>query len=204
MNKNIITAFGVAIGMAFSSGVMAQALSKQEYKDTMERIESDYSSDKKNCQSLSGNANDICMAEADGKEKVAKANLEARDKNTKSAYHDARIVGIEARYSVAKERCDEKTGNNKDVCMKEAKAAEVTAKADAKAQMKSSKAHAMANEKSTEARKDAREKSADARHDAAVDKHDAEFSVAKEKCDVLAGNARTNCINDAKARYGKM
>lgn len=204
MNKTIITTFGVAIGLAFSSGVMAQALSKQEYKDTMERIESDYSSDKKNCQSLSGNANDICIAEADGKEKVAKANLEARDKNTKGAYHDARIAGIEARYSVAKERCDEKTGNNKDVCMKEAKAAEVTAKADAKAQMKSSKAHTMANEKSNEARKDAREKSADARHDAAVDKHDAEFSVAKEKCDVLAGNARTNCINDAKARYGKM
>jgi hypothetical protein len=35
---------------------------------------------------------------------------------------------------VAKEKCDDKAGNEKDVCVKEAKAALVRAKADAKAQ----------------------------------------------------------------------
>jgi hypothetical protein len=33
---------------------------------------------------------------------------------------------------VAKERCDDKSGNPKDICVEEAKAAQATAKADAK------------------------------------------------------------------------
>jgi hypothetical protein len=70
--------------------------------------------------------------------------------------------------AVAKERCDDSAGNVKDVCVKEAKAAHVSAKADAKAQ----------------------EKIVDAHKDAAVDKRDAEYAVAKEKCDALSGNTK--------------
>ena len=39
---------------------------------------------------------------------------------------------LEATYDVAKEKCDELSGNSKDVCVKEANAALVKAKADAK------------------------------------------------------------------------
>lgn len=204
MKTPIITAMAVAAGLAFSFSAMAQtsSLSKQEYKDGLERIESEHSSDKKACQPLSGNASDICMAEANGKEKVSRANLEARDKNTGAAHYDARLAVIDANYSVARERCDDRAGNNKDVCMKEAKAAEISAKADAKAQRKSNKAYRDANDKSTGARQEASEKSADARHDAAVDKRDARYAVAKEKCDVLAGDVQAKCIDEAKARYG--
>lgn len=28
-------------------------------------------------------------------------------------------------------------------------------------------------------------------------------AVAKEKCDTFAGDAKANCVNDAKARFGK-
>jgi hypothetical protein len=204
MKAPIITAMAVAAGLAFSFGAMAQTLplSKQEYKDGLERIESEHRSDKKACKALSGNASDICMAEANGKKKVSKANLEARDKNTRKAHYGARVAGIEADYSVARERCDDRAGNNKDVCMKEAKSAKIAAKADAKAQMKSNKAYRNANDKSTEARQEAREKSADARHDAAVDKRDARYAVAKERCDALAGDVQAKCIDEAKARHG--
>ena len=47
------------------------------------------------------------MAEADGANKVAKADLEARDKGTLKAQTDARIARAEADYDVAKERCDD-------------------------------------------------------------------------------------------------
>ncbi len=203
MSKFATTAIAVAIGLTFSAGVMSQTMSKNDYKAGMDSIAADYKSNKTSCESLSGNANDVCMAEVKGKERVAKANLEARNKNTNAARHDALIAKAEADYSVAKEKCDDQSGNAKDVCLKEAKAAEIAAKADAKSRMKTSKANEKADEESAEVRKDAREASADARQDAASDKSDANYSVAKEKCDALAGGAKDSCMNEAKVRYGK-
>lgn len=198
------TIIAVAVGFMFSAGAMAQNMSKHDYKAGLEQADSEYKSNKENCKSLSGNAGDICVAEAKGKEKIAKANLEASYKNTKKAHYDAHAAKAEADYSVAKEKCDDLAGNDKDVCVKEAKAAKITAKADAKARMKTSKAFSNAKEESNEARAEAKEKSADAQHDATVDKRNAEYAVAKEKCDALAGNAKDNCVNKAKAHYGKM
>ena len=65
--------------------------------------------------------------------------------------HAVSIAKAEADYSVAKEKCDDKAGNAKEVCIKEAKAAEARAKADAKAkaQMQTSNANKPAKEKST-------------------------------------------------------
>jgi starch phosphorylase len=90
------------------------------------------------------------------------------------------------------EKCDDKAGNDKDVCVKQAKAAETRAKADAKANMKVAKAGQAATEKSSAARKDAAE-----------DKRDADYAVAKEKCDKFSGDAKDRCLNEAKARFGK-
>ena len=155
------------------------------------------------CDSLSANAKDVCMVEANGKETVAKAELEARYKPTEKTRYEARVAKARADYSVAKEKCDDKAGNAKDVCAKEAKAVETRAKADAKAQMKTSQANKAAKETSSEARRKADENGADARKDAAADKRDADYAVAKEKCDVYAGGAKDYCVNQAKARFGK-
>ena len=127
MSKFTATAIAVAIGFTFSVGVMAQTMSKNDYKTGMNSIAAGHKSDKTICESLSGNANDICMAEVKGKEKVAKAELEARNKNTNQARYDALVTKAEVDYSVAKEKCDDQAGNVKDVCLKEAKAAETAA-----------------------------------------------------------------------------
>jgi hypothetical protein len=42
------------------------------------------------------------------------------------------VAKAESAYAVAKERCDDKSGNDKDVCVKEAKAVEIKALVDAK------------------------------------------------------------------------
>ena len=192
MNKFNIAPMAMALGLVFSTAVMAQALSKEDYQNGKDKIAAEYKSDKTGCSSLSANANDICMAQAHGKEKVAIADLEASYKPTVKNHYDARVVKAEAQYSVAKERCDYLSGNAKDVCVKEAQAAETAAKADAKAQMKTAEATTTAGEKSAEARKDA-----------ASDKRDADYAVAKEKCDALAGSAKDNCLSQAKARFAK-
>lgn len=203
MNKLNISIITMALSLAFSTGAIAQNMSKDDYKAGKDRIAAEYKSAKAACDSLSGNPKDICVADAKGKEKVAKAELEAGYKPSNKATYEVSVAKAEADYAVAKERCDDLAGNAKDVCVKEAKAAETTAKANAKAQMKTAEANVTAKEKTTEARSDASKKATDAREDATADKRDAEYAVAKEKCDTFAGDAKDQCLNQAKARFGK-
>ena len=181
MNKLYMSVITIAICLALGGGASAANMSKDEYKASKDSIAAAYKADKDNCKSMSGNARDICMAEATGKEKVATAELEANYKPSDKARRTVREEKVQADYKVAMEKCDDKGGNLKDVCVKEAEAA-----------MKSAKADAKANKKVGEARKDAN-----------VDKRDAEYSVAKEKCEAMAGAAKDRCMADAKALYKK-
>jgi len=192
MNKFSINAFALAAGFAFSAGAMAQSMAKDDYKAGKEQIAGQYKAEKATCNSFSGNAKDVCVAEAKGREKVAKADLEASYKPSANSRYKARVAVAEAAYSVAKERCDDKGGTAKDVCVKEAKAVKTTAKADAKAQMKVSDANVVARDKGAEARKDAAETA-----------NDAQYGVAKEKCDAYAGEAKDHCLAQAKKNFGK-
>ena len=203
MNKLSISAITIAVGFALSGGVWAANMSKSEYKSEEKSIASTYKTDKDNCKPMKGNAKDVCMKEAKGKENVAKAELETRYKPSDKARYKARVAKADADYAVAKEKCDDQKGNAKDVCVKEAKAAYTTAKADAKTNKTVAEANKDANQTSTKAREKANEKVAGVRRDANEDKRDAEYAVAKEKCDSLTGSAKDRCITDAKARYNK-
>jgi len=202
MNKLIITAITAAVGIAFSSGAMAQNITKSEYKAGMTRIDTEYKSAKADCNAMSGNANDICIASAKGNMNVAKAELEAGYKPTEKSHYNIVVAKADAAFSVAKEKCDDHAGNTKDVCLKEAKASETAILADAKAQVETTAANKTANEESGEARVTANEKATDARTDATADKRDANYAVAKEKCDAFSGDAKDSCIKDAKTHYG--
>jgi hypothetical protein len=71
---------------------------------------------------MKANAKDICMAEAKGKEKVAKAELDAKHANDKiKAEQKVKEVKAEAAYEVAKQKCDDQKGEAKDACMKQAR-----------------------------------------------------------------------------------
>ena len=209
-----ISAIALAVSLVFSAGAMAESMTKNQYKSHVKSIESEYKVEKAKCDSLAGNIKDICVAQAKGKQNVAKAELEANYKPSVKATYDANVAKTDAEYSVAIEKCNDKAGNDKDVCVKEAKAAKVSQIADAKTQMKSKKANAeaketsvdaqaVANEKSSDANAKAAETKADARKDAKIEKRDADYAVAKEKCDALAGNVKDKCISDAKLRFGQ-
>ena len=187
-----ISALTFAIGLTFSVGVMAETMSKPQYKAHAGTIEAEYKTAKIACNSAAGNANDICIAEAKGKKNVAKAELEASYQPSVKTRYDARVASADAVYSVAIEKCDDKAGNDKDVCVKEAKATKVHQLADAKAKRTTSEANAEANQASTEANKNAES-----------DKRDADYTVAKEKCNSMAGNAKDMCMNEAKTRFDK-
>ena len=172
----------LAIAALFAAtGAYAATMSKAEYSAAKDHIGADYKTDKAGCDSLSGNAKDICVEQAKGKENVARAELEANYSGKAADFNKLEVVKADASYAIAKEMCDDKGGNAKDVCVAEAKSTHTKALADAKL-----------GKKVGEARKDAID-----------DKRDADYKVAAEKCESLAGDAKAACISDAKARFHK-
>lgn len=163
------------------SVAQAATISKDEYKADKTRISAEYKTDKAACATLKANAKDICVQEAKAKEKVARAELEYSLSG--KAADQTKVLEAKAKsaYAVAKEKCDDKTGNDKDVCVKEAKAAETKALADAKMG----------------------KQIGEAKKDASAEKLDADYKVAVEKCDAEKGDAKTSCVAAAKAKFGK-
>ncbi len=188
----LIRGTAAAACMLFAGIAMAQ-MSPIDFKAGKARIKSEATTEKKACSSLAGNARDICMAEAKGKESVALAELDYSFKPTLKAQYKVRVEQAEATYDLAKQKCDDLSGNPKDVCVKEAKAARTTAKADAEVQMKTTQTNSAAKSDNKEVRTDA-----------AADKRAAELKVAEEKCDSLASTAKDTCMAAAKAQFGKM
>ena len=167
-------------------------ISKDDYDAGIRNAQTQAKMENEACATRTGNAKDICLAEAAGREKVAKAEAEAQYKNTPKARQDARGARAEANYTVAKEKCDNLAGNTKDVCVKEADAALIKAKADAKV-----------DRVAADASQSATAKEADARQHAVADTRDADYKVAVEKCDALSGPVKSACVSDAKLRYVK-
>jgi len=188
----LMTALLVAAGLTGAGGAWAQTGSKDARDAAVRSAAGQYKMAKTTCDALSGNAKDICMEEAKGNERVAKADADAAYENTPRMREKARVVRADAAYEVAKEKCDDLSGNPKDVCIKEAKAAHVKGLADAKVDRVAADERGAGSEKTMAAKREATE-----------DKRDADYNVAIEKCDALAGTAKDNCVRDAKVRYGK-
>jgi hypothetical protein len=83
-----------------------------------------------------------------------------------------------ADYKVAISRCDGITGNPKDICIAQAKAARIQVEAGATAQLKGT---------------------VSARSNARKDIADANYDVDKAKCESQNGNAKDVCMKEAKA-----
>lgn len=165
--------------LTLAAGAQA-AGDKSAYESAKASAKSTYETASKQCDAMNGNAKDVCVAEAKAARVKTEEDAEAAYKNTPKARAHAVHEIAEANYKVAKERCDARTGNDKDVCIKVAKAELTRAEADAKATRKT----------------------ADARKDAAKDKREAEYNVAAQKCDAMNGDAKSACVKDAKAKYG--
>jgi hypothetical protein len=174
------------------TNVSTATMTKDGYAQAKKDADAQYKTDKNACSSLSGNAKDICIAEAKGKDDIAKAEAAAAYENTPKAREATRVAYAQANYGVSMEKCDDLAGNRKDVCVQEAKAELVKGKADAKV-----------DRVAVDTRLDAAAKQAEARNEASSDKRDAEYKVAIEKCDALAGPAKDACIGNAKVQYGK-
>ncbi|MFN3790940.1 hypothetical protein [Massilia sp.] len=173
----------IGAALAWGGAVRAQALpdAKTTYEHAKATAEANYKAARARCGQIAGNPHELCMAEAKAARVRVEEEAEAAYKNTLSAYTQARMRIASANYDRDRVRCAAVTGNDRDVCLEQAKATLVAAHADAKA-----------DRKAIEARQDARE-----------DKLAAEYRVAIEKCDAYAGAVKDQCVNTAKTAFGK-
>lgn len=163
------------------------AMTKVEHTTQKDAISGDYKVSRDKCNSLKANARDICIAEAKGAEKVAKAELAQQYEPNARHIEKVSMAKGDAAYSIAKEKCDDTSGNAKTVC-----------RADAKA------AHVKATDEARVARVDAAAGSVETgvRNMANKDENEANYKAANVRCNAMMGAAKDNCSAEAKTKYG--
>lgn len=200
MNRITISLLAVA-GMSLAAVAHAQTgipaatappISKESYTAAKTQAEAQFKIDHAACESLRGNAKDVCVVHAKAQQSVSIADAEAAYENTPKHREAARMARADGTHAVGVEKCDDFAGNAKDVCITEAKAAFVASKADA-----------TVDRVNADTRLDAAQKQSEARSDAKAEKSSAEYDVAVEKCDVLAGQVKDECVASAKSHFGK-
>lgn len=198
--KHTIRSLMLAAGLLQLLTAHAQSTLPPTATPTAHTIASDLKIDMVVCDTMAGNAKDICSARAKGHQKVTHAELNAKENPGAKSTQRLSLAKAEAAYDEAIERCDDKSGNVKNVCVTEAKGARNTAKAEADAQRKTADAHKI----TSKANASAANKASDARQDANAEKRESQFGVAKEKCDALSGDAKDACLKNAKASFGPL
>ena len=104
-----------------------------------DRIEADAKAAKAKCGNMKGNEKDICQAEAKATEKVAKKELDYKNKPTDKNKYEWDKMKAEAAYEVAKEKCEDQKGSDIVTCKRNAKDEEKRAIAALKADKKVAK-----------------------------------------------------------------
>lgn len=78
MRTSIIQSIAIAAGLAFSAGAAA-VMTKAEYQSARNSINAEYKSAYAACGPMSGEARNVCKADARAKRKAARADLAARN-----------------------------------------------------------------------------------------------------------------------------
>jgi hypothetical protein len=164
---------------AIFNNACATPLPKPTYDAAKSELKTSYKTERAACDSMAGNAKDICVTTAKGREEVAMAHLEYQYTGKSSDRAALLKARYEARYEIAEERCDDLGAQQKDVCVAEAKAERDKGKAAAKAS------------KDVDA----------ALEDAQTAAVKADYKVARERCDSLGGDNKDVCLATARARF---
>jgi hypothetical protein len=132
MKKHLLMLAIASATTCFVAG-QASAMTADEYKVAKEKIDADYKVAMAQCKTMKDNAKDVCEKDAEGKQNVAKAQLEQDYKPSDSHARSVEEEKVKANYEVAKERCGDQSGAAKSACEKQAEADQAKGKADIKA-----------------------------------------------------------------------
>jgi hyperosmotically inducible periplasmic protein len=115
MKKIVFLTLATAASMAF-------AQNNAGYQAAHDKAEADYKVAKDRCDAMKGNAEDVCQHEAKLTRARAEANAVAQHKASDRGEIDrANRKVADAEYELAKEKCDDLSGNTKDKCQADAR-----------------------------------------------------------------------------------
>ena len=135
MNATRTALAAVALSLAYAGPLFAaDTMGKDAAKSERQRIAADAKAAREKCNSMKANEKDICMAQAKGQERIAKAELAAKQKDTPKNRYDVALAKADMEHNVAREKCDEMKGKDKEACQKDAKTARDNARKQAKSE----------------------------------------------------------------------
>ncbi|MDQ7990200.1 MAG: hypothetical protein REI09_11260 [Candidatus Dactylopiibacterium sp.] len=179
--RNCLRHVGVILALASLGLGSAQAanFSKSVYDAAKEEVKARTKADRDACTGRKANAMDVCLKTAEGREKIALAQLDYNYSGEQKDEMKLWQAKADARYDIAKEKCDDLTGKEKDVCVQAARSEHDKAKANMKLAKQTDEAVS----------------DADKAH------LDADYKLAAEKCRLLTGEKQDVCMASAKAHY---
>jgi hypothetical protein len=133
--NHCLTPLGFLLGWALAAPVFADVdptMTNGAYKASEDRIEQQYKTESRACDAMRNYDRDVCEALAEGKEKVTKAELDAKNKPGAGADAKVKRVQADAAYEVAKEKCADLRGPRKADCHKDARVVYDRTKSQAK------------------------------------------------------------------------
>ena len=187
-----LTAVLLLAACAFSGSAGAEPLATKERRLDHDKAQAAYRLEWDSCRKLSSNAKSTCMVEARGRFQVAKAEIDAKYKNSPVNQDRIKLARTEAAYRLALEQCGDLGGNARAVCRADAKATSVAARAEARLS-RASVDKGINSRQAVSERKEAREDTA-----AAL------YAAARKRCDPLSGAAKAACLDEAKKKFGKL
>ena len=182
----------VLAGM-FASACMA--MDRGAYQSAEKSIEARVKAEQAHCERWSGDAKDVCQKDAQGREKIAKAELEAYRQPSASTDFKVREAYAETNLEVSKKSCDGLHDRARKICVEDAQAEHSRAMGHAKIAQEAQRYDNKPGER--------RAKVAEARREAAKDRRQAEFKAVEARCEWLHDHAKEHCIADAKRAFGQ-
>src|SRR5450830_1444470 len=149
------------------------------YRNVTQKATADYKLALEACKDMSGNARTVCMEEAKATRARTEADAIAQYNNTTAGRAKARAAVADADFAVAKAKCNDATGAEKDSCLANANAVHTAAVADVKADRATAGVTPVTTSPNT-----------------AAATRDATKAAAVDKCAQIAGNSKTGCLID--------
>jgi len=193
MKTLIATLLATAASASFAAPTFALNHDPATYRNVTQKAAADYREAVAKCDAMSGNGKDVCVAEAKLARTQAEAKALSRYNNTPVSREKARINLAEAEFTLAKARCDGKSGADKDDCINNAKSVHTAALADAKADRDPAAANTAAGSAGASAAA-----GASGGLVTTTDTRDPAKAAAVDKCAQTAGDAKTGCLIQTK------
>jgi hyperosmotically inducible protein len=170
----LATLLATAVSASFAAAPTA-ALNHDPatYQNVTKKAAADYKTATTKCATMTGNAKAVCTEEAKAARAHAEADAIAQYNNTPAGRAKARTAVANADFSLAKAKCADMTGADKDNCINNATSVHTAAVADAKA-----------------------DRTAGVSSTATLD---ANKAAAVDKCAQVAGQPNTGCLIDNRS-----